>query len=102
MDLTYPLAELDGETVWAANLATGAERPMGLTCISYGGPMSLRAGEHRRAHFAHRTGAVCASGETALHALAIRRGQPRSVARPSTRYSVIGGDNLIGRGRAPA
>lgn len=34
--------------------------------------MSLRAGEHRRAHFAHRRGARCVAGETALHAMTIR------------------------------
>ncbi len=34
--------------------------------------MSLRAGEHRRPHFAHRPGTECVSGESALHALAIR------------------------------
>ena len=71
-DLSYPLAELDGETVWAADLATNAERPTGLTCIGCRGAMSLRAGERRRAHFAHRSGATCVAGETALHALAIR------------------------------
>jgi hypothetical protein len=35
-------------------------------------PVILRSGEHRRAHFAHRSGATCSSGETALHRTAIR------------------------------
>ena len=71
-DLTYPLAELDGVTVWAASLAARTDRPTGLTCVGCGGAMTLRAGEHRRPHFAHRPGTACVSGESALHALAIR------------------------------
>ncbi len=58
--------------MWAGDLAASAERPTGLTCVGCGGAMSLRAGEHRRAHFAHRPGATCVAGETALHAMAIR------------------------------
>lgn len=70
--IAHPLAELDGETVWAIDLAARSERPPGLTCVGCAGPMSLRVGDQRRPHFAHRPGTQCVSGETALHAMTIR------------------------------
>jgi len=78
-------ADLDGETVWATDLAARSERPPGLTCVGCSGPMSLRVGDQRRPHFAHRPGTECVSGETALHTMAIRA-IAAGIARQAARH----------------
>lgn len=58
--------------MWATEIAALSERPSGLLCVGCGESVILRSGEYRRAHFAHRTGATCSGGETALHRTAIQ------------------------------
>lgn len=68
----YPVATLDGEFVWAAELATMESRPTGLTCVGCDDTVRLRAGAKNRPHFAHIADAACPGGETALHRTTIR------------------------------
>ena len=68
----FPVADLDGQLVWAVDAAGADERPVGLTCVGCGDPIVLRAGALNRPHFAHKSGASCGAGETALHRTAIR------------------------------
>ncbi len=70
--IKYPVAGLAGMLVWASEAAELDERPSGLLCVGCEEPVILRSGEHRRAHFAHRPGATCSGGETALHRTAIQ------------------------------
>ncbi|MCU1363394.1 MAG: hypothetical protein JWM55_1222 [Acidimicrobiaceae bacterium] len=72
VSIRYPLAELDGQLVWARDLAEATERPKGLLCVGCNGPLALRAGKQRRPHFAHRSSVACTGGETALHRTTIR------------------------------
>jgi hypothetical protein len=70
--IKYPVAELAGTLVWAAEAAERAERPAGLQCVSCGEEVILRSGESRRPHFSHKPDSTCTGGETALHRTAIR------------------------------
>ena len=70
--IKYPLAEQAGGLVWAADLANAGERTVTLTCVGCGEPIFLRSGPRRQAHFSHHTKSDCATGETALHRLAIQ------------------------------
>jgi hypothetical protein len=70
--IRYPLADLDGQLVWARDLAENDDRPKGLRCVGCEGSLTLRAGARRRPHFAHRASDTCTGGETALHRTAIR------------------------------
>ena len=60
----YPVATLDGELVWAADLSTVEIRPKELTCVGFDDMVRLRAGAKNRPHFAHVTDALCPGGET--------------------------------------
>jgi hypothetical protein len=66
-DVTFPVAELDGQIVWAADLASQGERPEDLACVGCAGRVLLRAGSVNRPHFAHRDHEACSAGETVLH-----------------------------------
>jgi hypothetical protein len=70
--IRYPVAELNGELVWADELARDGARPSGLRCAGCGAAVTLRAGQRNRPHFAHESAVACAGGETALHATTIR------------------------------
>jgi len=71
-DIQYPVADLEGDLVWAADLSSSLGRPSGLVCVGCGEPMIARLGTKRRPHFGHRPGSTCSGGETALHRTAIR------------------------------
>jgi len=68
----YPVANLEGDLVWAVDLATLGNRPTDLSCVGCAEPVGLRFGELRRPHFAHRPGSTCSGGESALHSTTIR------------------------------
>ena len=70
--IRYPVADLDGQLVWAHDLVEINERPKGLKCVECQGSLTLRAGVKRRPHFAHHRPDLCAGGETALHSTTIR------------------------------
>jgi hypothetical protein len=71
-NISYPVADLDGRLVWAADLAHDQLRPEGLACVGCGARLLLRAGERNAAHFAHYDATQCTSPETALHRAAKR------------------------------
>jgi hypothetical protein len=68
----YPVADIGGQLVWAADLAAAATRPGDLLCVGCDEPVRLRAGAKNRPHFAHVADAACPGGETALHKTTIR------------------------------
>jgi hypothetical protein len=68
----FPVAELDGDLVWAADAAAAGVRPLGLVCVGCAEPVVLRAGARNRPHFAHRAAGACGAGETVLHRTAVR------------------------------
>lgn len=68
--IRFPVAEVDGRLVWAADNAIGRERPAGTRCLNCSEPVNLRAGEKNRPHFAH--GAACGAPESVLHRTTIR------------------------------
>src|SRR5665213_2764499 len=70
--IQYPVADLEGELVWARDFVERDERPKGFRCVGCQGTLTLRAGIKRRPHFAHRTTEECVGGETALHRTTIR------------------------------
>lgn len=70
--IRYPVADLDGELVWADKLARRGTRPPGLRCVGCGTSVIMKAGQHNRPHFAHEAAVACTGGETALHSTAIR------------------------------
>lgn len=70
--VTYPVADLHGDLVWASDLAEAGERPDDLQCVGCDGRLLLRAGQVNRPHFAHRDDEACSAGETVLHRTACR------------------------------
>ena len=83
-DIQYPVADLGGDLVWAADPSSPLGRPSGLVCAGCGEPMIARLGTKCRPHFGHRPGSTCSGGETALHRTAIDRYHPWMIVRKST------------------
>lgn len=70
--ISYPVAYLVDELVWASDLAEAGDRPNGLVCVGCGHDLTLKAGTRKRPHFAHRKTVDCYGTETVLHQIAKR------------------------------
>ena len=70
--IRYPVAEVEGQLVWADRLDQTDKRDQGAGCIVCHGVVRLHVGGDLRPHFAHDSAGACADDETALHAATIR------------------------------
>jgi hypothetical protein len=55
-DIQYPVADLEGDLVWAADLFSSLGRPNGLACVGFGEPMISRLGTKRGLVFSYSYG----------------------------------------------